>query len=252
MPRLSPFALKARVIVWRENLRNRRARNEGNEGIGNGVGDDDGSANTIEGPDKINTVLLQRLYDAHNAVVPPMLLFVDALYESADACPPLKSAVGGIRAIVKLYSVCYHVPSFGLLSLQESRRSREIGEIPKNSWIDLWQYCRSSPILWKMRRACRLNCNLTYKRSPSKRNTLYLTPRLYSTSRSTIDSIQRNLQAYFNKGWLSRISYSKEYRSQIEGMKVQLSNAIEDYKVSLIEIVASIFSLRVRVDKELI
>ena len=35
-------------------------------------------------------------------------------------------------------------------------------------------------------------------------------------------------------------------------MKVQLSNAIEDYKVSLIEIVASIFSLRVRVDKEYI
>ena len=33
-------------------------------------------------------------------------------------------------------------------------------------------------------------------------------------------------------------------------MKVKLSDAIEDYKVSLIEIVASILSFRVRIDKE--
>ena len=177
MPRLSPFALKARLAVWRENFRNRRARNEGIEGVrnGNGVGDDDGYVNTVEGPDKINTVLLQRLYDARKAVVPPILLTIDALYESADACPPLKSAVGGIRAIVKLYSVCHHVHSFGLLILQRPRTLRVTGEMPKNSWIDLRQYCRSSPIPWKMRRACCLNCNLTYKRSPSKWHKLYLT-----------------------------------------------------------------------------
>ena len=35
-------------------------------------------------------------------IVPPILSTIDALYESADACPPLKSAVGGIRAIVNL------------------------------------------------------------------------------------------------------------------------------------------------------
>ena len=38
-------------------------------------------------------------------IVPPILITIDALYESADACPPLKSAVGGIRAIVNLCSV---------------------------------------------------------------------------------------------------------------------------------------------------
>ena len=113
MPQQSLFTLKARVAVWRENIRNRRARNEGNGGVGSRDGSDDGNANTVAGPDKINTVLLQRLYDARKAVVPPILLTIDALYESADACPPLKSAVGGIRAIVKLYSVCYHVHFFG-------------------------------------------------------------------------------------------------------------------------------------------
>ena len=130
MPQISSFALKARVAVWRGNIRSRKARNEGNGGVGSRVESDDGNAKTVVGPDKINILLLQRLYSAHNAVVPPALLFIDALYESADACPPLKSAVGGIRAIVKLYSVSYHVPSFELLSLQESRTLREIGEMP--------------------------------------------------------------------------------------------------------------------------
>lgn len=34
------------------------------------------------------------------------LLVVEALYESADAFPPLKSAVGAIMAIVTLCEVC--------------------------------------------------------------------------------------------------------------------------------------------------
>ena len=38
-------------------------------------------------------------------IVPPILITIDALYESADACPPFKSAVGGIRSIVNLCSV---------------------------------------------------------------------------------------------------------------------------------------------------
>ena len=101
-----------------------------------------------------------------------------------------------------------------------------------------------------MRRACRLNCDLTYKRSPSKRHDLYLTPRFYSMTRSIIESIQHNLQAYFSAGRLSRISHCKKHHSQIERMKGQLSNAIEDYKVSFIGIVASMFPLRNCVDKE--
>lgn len=34
------------------------------------------------------------------------LLVVEALYQSADVCPPLKSAVGAITAIVTLCEVC--------------------------------------------------------------------------------------------------------------------------------------------------
>ena len=37
--------------------------------------------------------------------LPTIFLAIDALYESADACPPLKSAVGGIRTILKTYLV---------------------------------------------------------------------------------------------------------------------------------------------------
>ena len=37
--------------------------------------------------------------------LPTIFLAIDALYESADACPPLKSAVGGIRSILKTYLV---------------------------------------------------------------------------------------------------------------------------------------------------
>ena len=41
--------------------------------------------------------------------LPTIFLAIDALYDSADACPPLKSAAGGIRMILKTYlvSTCY-------------------------------------------------------------------------------------------------------------------------------------------------
>ena len=37
--------------------------------------------------------------------LPTIFLAIDALYDSADACPVLKSAVGGIRTILKTYLV---------------------------------------------------------------------------------------------------------------------------------------------------
>lgn len=42
---------------------------------------------------------------ARESILPPILLTMDTIYDSADICPPLKSLVGGLRSIVNLTMV---------------------------------------------------------------------------------------------------------------------------------------------------
>lgn len=51
------------------------------------------------------------------------LLVVEALYQSADAFPPLKSAVGGIMAILTLYEVCNCIPFSHFIILTPKQRA---------------------------------------------------------------------------------------------------------------------------------
>ena len=58
-----------------------------------------------EGPLSKRDKHTKRLKCLRETCVPPILLTIDALYDSADACPPLKSAVGAIRAIISICMV---------------------------------------------------------------------------------------------------------------------------------------------------